>query len=75
MQEGKFEAEGYRVRKDGSTFWASVVINPLRDQTRATLIGFAKIRATSPSVANAAERCSAPRSSSRSRRRWRASAS
>jgi len=42
MREGKFEAEGYRVRKDGSTFWASVVINPIRDRS-GVLIGFAKI--------------------------------
>ncbi|MCW5735423.1 MAG: response regulator [Enhydrobacter sp.] len=42
VREGKFEAEGYRVRKDGSTFWASVVINPIRDES-GTLIGFAKI--------------------------------
>ncbi len=42
LREGKFEAEGVRLRKDGSTFWASVVINPIRDQT-GVLIGFAKI--------------------------------
>jgi PAS domain S-box-containing protein len=42
FREGKFESEGLRVRKDGSTFWASVVINPIRDQT-GELIGFAKI--------------------------------
>jgi PAS domain S-box-containing protein len=39
---GKFEAEGWRVRKDGSRFWASVVIDPIRDDT-GTLVGFAKI--------------------------------
>ena len=42
VREGKFEAEGCRVRKDGTTFWASVVINPIRDRA-GTLIGFAKI--------------------------------
>jgi len=41
-REGKFEAEGLRVRKDGSTFWANVVINPIRDRT-GELIGYAKI--------------------------------
>ncbi|HKS63562.1 MAG TPA: response regulator [Xanthobacteraceae bacterium] len=41
-QEGKFEAEGLRVRKDGTTFWASVVINPIRNAS-GTLIGYAKI--------------------------------
>jgi len=39
---GKFEAEGWRVRKDGSRFWAHVVIDPIRDPS-GDLIGFAKI--------------------------------
>jgi PAS domain S-box-containing protein len=39
---GKFEAEGWRVRKDGSRFWASVVIDPIRD-ANGELIGFTKI--------------------------------
>ena len=38
---GRFEAEGWRVRKDGSRFWASVVIDAIRDG--GELIGFAKI--------------------------------
>jgi PAS domain S-box-containing protein len=41
-EEGKFEAEGWRVRKDGSTFWAHVVIDPIRDRDD-NLLGFAKI--------------------------------
>ncbi|HEX8640340.1 MAG TPA: PAS domain S-box protein [Allosphingosinicella sp.] len=41
-EEGKFEAEGWRVRKDGTRFWAHVVIDPVRDAT-GTLVGFAKI--------------------------------
>ncbi len=41
-REGKFEAEGWRVRKDGTRFWAHVVIDPIRD-SRGNLIGFAKI--------------------------------
>jgi PAS domain S-box-containing protein len=40
--KGQFEAEGWRIRKDGSRFWAYVVIDPLRDPSGA-LIGFAKI--------------------------------
>lgn len=40
--EGRCEDEGWRVRKDGSRFWANVVITPLRDQ-KGTLIGFSKI--------------------------------
>jgi PAS domain S-box-containing protein len=40
--EGKFEAEGWRVRKDGTRFWAHVVIDPIRDPS-GELVGFAKI--------------------------------
>jgi len=40
--EGRCEDEGWRVRKDGSRFWANVVITPLRNQ-KGTLIGFSKI--------------------------------
>lgn len=39
---GKFEAEGWRVRKDGTCFWASVVIDPIRGSD-GSLLGFAKI--------------------------------
>jgi PAS domain S-box-containing protein len=39
---GKFEEEGWRLRKDGTRFWASVVIEPVRD-LEGTLIGFAKV--------------------------------
>src|SRR3954465_4057565 len=41
-REGKFEAEGWRVRKDGTRFWAHVVIDAIRN-TRGELTGFAKI--------------------------------
>src|SRR4051812_11605577 len=40
--EGKFEAEGWRVRKDGTRFWANVVIDPIWDEA-GELIGFAKV--------------------------------
>jgi PAS domain S-box-containing protein len=40
--EGRFEAEGWRVRKDGSRFWASVIIDPIRNDDGG-LIGFAKV--------------------------------
>jgi PAS domain S-box-containing protein len=40
--DGRFEDEGWRVRKDGSTFWANVVISPLRDSA-GRLLGFSKI--------------------------------
>ena len=39
---GKFEAEGRRVRKDGSVFWASVVIDAIKDD-EGRLIGYAKV--------------------------------
>lgn len=41
-REGRFEAEGWRVRKDGSTFWCSVVIDPVHDD-RGELVGYAKV--------------------------------
>ena len=41
-REGKFESEGWRVRKDGTQFWAYVIIDPIRDSTGA-LVGFAKV--------------------------------
>ena len=39
---GKYEAEGWRVRKDGSQFWALVVIDAIRDDS-GELVGFAKV--------------------------------
>ena len=41
-RDGRFEDEGWRIRKDGSSFWANVVITALRDH-EGKLIGFAKI--------------------------------
>jgi PAS domain S-box-containing protein len=41
-REGRFEEEGWRVRKDGTRFWASVVISVLRDESGQAL-GFAKV--------------------------------
>jgi len=41
-QEGRFEDEGWRVRKDGSRFWANVVISAVRDE-KGSLRGYAKI--------------------------------
>lgn len=42
LEHGKFESEGWRVRKDGTTFWTSVVIDPIFD-TEGEHIGFAKV--------------------------------
>jgi PAS domain S-box-containing protein len=41
-EKGKYEAEGWRVRKDGSRFFASVVIDTVRSDT-GELLGFAKV--------------------------------
>ena len=41
-REGKFEGEGWRCRKDGTEFWAYVVIDPIRDAS-GNLVGYAKI--------------------------------
>lgn len=40
-EHGRYEEEGWRVRKDGTFFWASVVIDPIREDGK--LVGFAKI--------------------------------
>ena len=40
---GRVEDEGWRLRKDGSRFWANVVITALRDKETGALVGFAKI--------------------------------
>lgn len=42
LSEGKFEGEGWRVRKDGSRFWASVVLDRINRED-GELVGFAKI--------------------------------
>ena len=41
-REGNFTAEGWRQRKDGTRFWASVVIDPVRDD-EGNIVGFAKV--------------------------------
>ena len=41
-REGRFEAEGWRKKKDGSKFWASVIVDPVRNE-EGELIGFAKV--------------------------------
>ncbi|MEN3929832.1 PAS domain S-box protein [Microvirga sp. W0021] len=42
QREGRWEAEGWRVCKDGRRFWAVIVIDPIRDEN-GTLLGFTKI--------------------------------
>ena len=41
-REGRYEAEGWRVRKDGSRFWANVILTALRNR-QGELVGFAKV--------------------------------
>jgi len=41
-EQGRYESEGWRVRKDGSQFWAFAVIDAVRDEN-GNLLGFAKI--------------------------------
>ncbi|MGB8067085.1 MAG: PAS domain S-box protein, partial [Pseudolabrys sp.] len=41
-RDGRFENEGWRVRKDGTRFWAFVVIDPIRNRS-GEIIGFSKI--------------------------------
>ena len=42
IDQGRYEAEAWRVRKDGSLFWANVVLDAIRDES-GELVGFAKI--------------------------------
>jgi PAS domain S-box-containing protein len=42
ISAGRFQAEGHRLRKDGTTFWASVVLTPLQGDD-GKLLGFAKV--------------------------------
>ena len=68
--KGRFEAEGWRVRKDGTLFWANVIIDPIRDD-RAGWSASPKSRATSPSAAKRRERCRNAGTAGPDRRRWR----
>ena len=49
-EKGRFDDEGWRVRKNGERFWASVVITALRDKD-GNLRGYGKLTRTSP-IAN-----------------------
>ena len=42
VKTGHYEGEGWRKRKDGSVFWASVLVTPIRNET-GELVGFSKI--------------------------------
>lgn len=43
QRKGKFEAEGWHVRKNGSRFWAYVVVDPIRHPKSGDIVGYAKI--------------------------------
>jgi PAS domain S-box-containing protein len=53
--EGRCEDEGWRLRKDGSRFWANVIITPLRDEA-GHLIGFGKVTRDQSARRRASER-------------------
>jgi PAS domain S-box-containing protein len=42
LRDGRFDAEGWRMKKDGGRFWASVIIDPIHDED-GRLIGYAKV--------------------------------
>nr|WP_284504524.1 MULTISPECIES: PAS domain S-box protein [unclassified Caballeronia] len=69
---GRAEREGWRLRKDGSRFWAHVVIDAIRD-TDGVLIGFAKVTRDNTERKEAAAALKKPTRHSSRRRRWRQS--
>jgi len=60
INEGRYEAEGWRVRKDGTRFWASVVIDRIED-SNGKLIGLAKITRDTTERREAQQRLEAAR--------------
>ena len=74
-REGRFENEGWRVRKDGTRFWAHVVIDAIHDRWRR-LLGFAKIT-RDITERREAQACARPgaRGAVPDRRRWKPLAS
>ena len=71
-REGRFEKEGWRVRKDGSRFFANVIIDPIRDES-GDLIGFAKVTRDITERKAAEEALEKARAEATRRRRWRPS--
>ena len=60
VREGRFENEGWRVRNDGSRFWAHVVIDAIRNE-QGDLLGFAKVTRYITDKKNAQEALEASR--------------
>jgi len=69
-REGRYEREGLRVRKDGTKFWANVVIDAIRDG-EGELIGFAKITRDITERKNAEATLEVPGKRWCNRRRWK----
>ena len=70
-REGRYAEEGWRIRKDGSRFWASVVITALRDET-GRLRGFGKVTRDLTERKLAEERSNAARDAEEDRLRQHA---
>jgi PAS domain S-box-containing protein len=68
VETGRFEDEGWRLRKDGSRFWANVVITARKDESSRA---FSRSRAISPNGAATRKSCVKAKSASGSS--WRAS--
>jgi formate hydrogenlyase transcriptional activator len=54
-ETGRSEDEGWRLRRDGSRFWAHVTITPIRERGSGTLVGFVKITRDETARRNAEE--------------------
>ena len=70
-REGRYEEEGWRVRKDGTRFWANVIITALRDET-GRLRGFGKVTRDLTERHRAEERRNAERDAEETRLRQHA---
>ena len=69
VRDGRYEAEGWRCRKDGSRFWAGVVVDAIYDNDQ--LIGFAKITRDLSERRERRYSWSSRASSFSKRKRWR----
>ena len=70
--EGRFATEGWRVRRDGSRFWATVVIDAIRGED-GSLIGFAKVTRDITEQRDAQRRLEETREQLFQSQRWRRS--
>ena len=73
-REGRYEAEAWRVRKDGSRLFASVVVDPIRDE-EGEVLALRKSLATSPKNTKCKMHSRRRKSSSPLHKRWRQSVS